>query len=258
MYDFSNHITIVTGGASGIGRATARIFAGYGSKVVIADRDLEGARRVAEELGDSALAVEVDVTQEESVAALVASAESHFGGVTIMVNNAGISSPKSPIENASAANYDKVLAVNLRGVFLGSKHAAPAIRRAGGGSILNTSSVAAIYPRKESSIYAASKSAVIAMTRSLAVELAPDIRVNCVCPSIIDTDFMKTLVTDEASLVELRRRIHANPEMQMPMAMILEPEDVAHAYAFLASDHARGIAGVALPIDGARSAGDAS
>lgn len=258
MYDFARHITVVTGGAAGIGRATVRTFAGYGSKVVVADRDLAGARQVADEIGENALAVEVDVTEEASVANLVETAEAHFGGVTIMVNNAGISSPKSPIESASAANFDNVLDVNLRGVFLGCKYAAPAIRRSGGGSILNTSSVAALYPRRMSSIYAASKSAVIAMTKSLSVELAPQIRVNCVCPSVIDTDFMKTLFTDESGLEEFRRRMRANPELQMPMALILEPEDVAHAYAFLASEHARGISGIALPIDGARSAGDPS
>ncbi|MGW4424780.1 SDR family oxidoreductase [Streptosporangium sp. NPDC004631] len=258
MYDFSGKVTLVTGGGGGIGEATARLFAECGSRVVVADRDVEAAERVAADIGELAAATRVDVVDPGSVSDMVSFTEKRFGALHVLVNNAGISSPKSPVENSDIANFERVFDINVKGVYLGVRSAVPLLRRSGGGSILNTASVAGLFPRPQSSIYAASKAAVITMTKALSIELAPAIRVNCVCPSTIDTGFMANVFPDERALANFRERLHANPGASMPLNILLETKDVALAYAFLASDHARGISGVALPIDGARSAGDIS
>lgn len=256
MSDFTGKVTLVTGGGSGIGEATCRHFAELGSTVVVADRDLAAAERVAGEIGGTAL--HVDVVDPESVAQMVEMTRKHHGGLHVLVNNAGVSAPKSPIEDLDVATYDRVFDVNVKGTYLGTRFAVPLMRASGGGVILNTASVAAIVPRRNSSIYAASKSAIVTLTKAWSIELAPRIRVNCVCPATIDTPFMANVFPDEETLASFRANLRANPGAAMPLDILLEPADVARAYAFLASDHARGISGIALPIDGARSAGDIS
>lgn len=256
MHDFTDKVTVVTGGGSGIGEATVRHFAELGSQVVVADRDHGAAVRVAEAVGGTAICV--DMTDAESVEALFAEVSRQQGRLDVLVNNAGISAPKSPIEDLDPAVFDRVFDVNVKGTFLGTRYAVPLLRASGGGVILNTASVAALVPRPNSSIYAASKAAVITMTKAWSIELAPTIRVNCVCPATIDTPFMASVFPDEAKLAAFRAKLHADPGASMPLDILLEPLDVARAYAFLASDHARGISGVAMPIDGARSAGDIS
>jgi 3-oxoacyl-[acyl-carrier protein] reductase len=256
MNEFTGKVALVTGGGSGIGEATARLFAQLGSAVVVADRDLSAARRVAEDIGDAATATHVDVVDPESVARMVAATEEAHGALHVLVNNAGVSARKSPIEGSAVDDYDRVFDINVKGTYLGTRAAVPLLRRSGGGVILNTASVAALVPRRQSSIYAASKAAVITMTKAWSIELAPSIRVNCVCPSTIDTPFMANVFPDEQALAAFRAKLKSDPGASMPLDILLEPEDVANAYAFLASERARGISGVALPIDGARSAGD--
>lgn len=256
MYDFSGRVTLVTGGGSGIGEATSRRFASHGSDVVVADINLEAAQRVADDIGG--LAMRVDVSDVESTQAMVEAARERYGRLDILVNNAGISVPKSAIEDLPVNLYDRLFDINVKGTVLCTQAAVPLLRADGGGVILNTASVAGLFPRRHSSVYAASKSAVITLTKAWSLELAPEIRVNCVCPSTIDTPFMANVFPDEQALAAFRAKLLSDPGASMPLDILLEPDDIARAYAFLASENARGISGVALPIDGARSAGDFS
>ncbi|WP_157962462.1 SDR family NAD(P)-dependent oxidoreductase [Homoserinimonas sp. OAct 916] len=258
MQNFQGKVILITGAAGGIGATTAKLFAERGGKVVLADRDEAGAQRLAHEIGKNALPVAVDVTDAASVEAMVRAAEEEFGGLDVLVNNAGISNPKAKIEETLEANFDRVFDINIKGIYLCTRYAVPALRRRGGGVILNSASVAALVPRKHSAIYAASKGAVVTFTRALSLELAPTIRVNCVCPGTIDTDFMATVFPDGDDLASFRDRLHSSPGHGVPMERLIQTSDVAEAFAFLASDAASSISGIALPIDGARSAGDAS
>lgn len=252
-------VAIVTGAASGFGAATARRFHAEGSRVVVADRDVEGAARVAAELGDGAIAVGVDVSNDDDVALMVAQAVSAFGGLDIMVNNAGIIHAKTPIEEIDVDMFDRVVAVNVRGTFLGIKHAAAHLRRSGRGVILNTASVGALRPRKQTSVYSATKSAIISLTQSAALELAPEIRVNAVCPLAADTPFLAGGAGGTGEVLDrYRAQIAADAVNSVPMARLATPEDVAGVFAFLASDDAAFLTGLAIPIDGGRTAGDST
>ncbi len=248
MGRLDDRVAIVTGAASGFGAAVARRFAAEGAWVVVADIDGKGAAAVAEEVGDSAKAVEVDVRNSAAVAALVAATESAFGGLDILVNNAGVPAKRGPVEDLTEEEFDRVFGINVKGVWLGVKHGVPALRRRGGGVIINTSSIAAIIPRPGSVIYSATKGAVSSMTLALAKELAPTIRVNAVMPVAAVTNFMRqSRPTDDASIEAMAA--------ELPLKQLCEPEDVAATIAFLASDEARMITGVCLPVDGGRSLG---
>jgi 3-oxoacyl-[acyl-carrier protein] reductase len=247
-------VAVVTGGASGFGAATARKFVAEGARVVVADVNGPEATAVAEELGESAVAVEVDVREARQVQAMVDAAEETFGGLDVLVNNAGLTHALGPIDELSESDYHRVMDINVKGVWLGVKHGLPALRRRGGGVILNTSSVGALLARPNTGIYYPSKAAVISLTQSLALELAPTIRVNCVAPLGSPTNFILGAVggdTDAAqALVESGRATRG-----VPLGRMAEPTDVANAFAFLASDEAPFITGVVLPIDGGRTAG---
>ena len=243
---------IITGAGSGFGAATARAFIAEGARVVLADVNVESARQVAGELGEGAVAVEVDVRSSESVAAMVATAEQRFGGLDILVNNAGLSHKTGPITELTEDQYNLVMDVNVKGVWLGVKHAVPLLRRQGG-VILNLSSVGALTPRPNAGVYYASKAAVLNMTKALSIELAPDIRVNCVCPSLAGTNF---IAGPSGSAEVARTRIAAGlPTAGIPLGRICDPTDVAAALVFLASPEAAYVTGVALPVDGGMSAG---
>ena len=248
MGRLDDRVAIVTGAASGFGAAVARRFAAEGAWGVVADIDGKGAAAVAEEVGDRAKAVEVDVRNSAAVAALVAATESAFGGLDILVNNAGVPAKRGPVEDLTEEEFDRVFGINVKGVWLGVKHGVPALRRRGGGVIINTSSIAAIIPRPGSVIYSATKGAVSSMTLALAKELAPTIRVNAVMPVAAVTNFMRqSRPTDDASIAAMAA--------ELPLKQLCEPEDVAATIAFLASDEARMITGVCLPVDGGRSLG---
>lgn len=255
----SGRTAIVTGAASGFGAATARRFHAEGAKVVLADLDEAGAAAIASELGGDALAVRVDVTRSDDVAALMTTAVSAFGGLDIMVNNAGIIHAKGPIEEIDLETFDRIMAVNLRGVFLGIKHSVPHLRRSEHGVILNTASVGALRPRRQTSVYSASKLAVISLTQSAALELAPRIRVNAVCPVAADTPFLAGSAGGSGDILDrYRAQMAADAVNSVPMGRLATPEDVAAVYTFLASDDAAFLTGLAIPVDGGRSAGDAT
>ena len=187
-------VAVITGAASGIGRATAIKFAGEGAAVVIADLNDEGgeaAVRDCKENAGRAVFQKTDVSAEAEIKALIARAIKEFGRLDIIYNNAGIGGAVGSLEQISVEDWDKSQAVLLRGVFLGMKHAAPELRKAGGGSIISTASIAGIRGAAGLHAYCAAKAAVVNLTRSAALEFAKDkIRVNCICPGIINTPIL--------------------------------------------------------------------
>ena len=241
MFSLAGKVAVVTGGASGIGEATAHRFARAGAKVVIGD--IADASAVAKEIGG--LAVRTDVSREGEVAGLLESAVREFGRLDVVVNNAGVGA-SGFLASVTEEELDKALNVNLKGVIWGIKHAAPRIED--GGSIMNTASLAGVIGTPSYGPYVASKAAVIGITKTAALELAPrQIRVNCVCPGTIDTPMM---AQGEEEDVEYRLAglLHALGRMG-------RPEEVAALFHFLASDESAFITGQAIAIDGGMGTG---
>lgn len=256
MRRFEGRVVLVTGAASGFGEATARRFHAEGAAVVVADVDEDNAKRVAAALGTDALAVGVDVRVDARVRAMVAATTAAFGRLDVLVNNAGIIHAKAPLEEIDDATFDRVVDVNLRGVVHGFRHGVPALRASGGGVVLNTASVGALLPRRHTALYSATKAGILSLTRTAAMDLAPEIRVNAVCPLAAATPFLAGSAGDRAALPEYVARIRQDAERSVPLGRLATPDDVAAAFAFLASDDAAFITGVALPVDGGRTAGD--
>ena len=257
MSRFTGRVAIVTGAAGGIGLAACERFASEGASVVAVDlaaADLGAAASLAENQGVAALAVEADVTKSEEVAGYVQAAMNSFGRVDVLFNNAGVEGAYFPMVDYPEEDFDRVIAVNVRGVWLGIKHAAPAMIAGGGGAIVNTASVAGLFGARNISAYSASKHAVAGLTKSAALELAPaGVRVNAVCPSPIETRMMRVLETfiGGENADDVRKAF----AQRMPMQRYGEPHEVAALVAFLASDEASYITGSIYPIDGGYSAG---
>jgi len=252
MTQLHDRIAIVTGAGSGFGEGIARLFAERGAKVVVADIRADGARSVAasiEASGGDALAVHADVTQDASVQAMVAATLERYGGLDIVVNNAGITHKNQPMLDVDEATFDRVYATNVKSIFLSARHAVPVLRRQGrGGVIVNVASTAGLRPRPGLSWYNGSKGAAITLTKSMAVELAPDrIRVNAINPVMGETGMIGDFLPGEDT-PEVRARIIAT----IPLGRLSKPLDIALAAAFLASDDAAFITGVALEVDGGR------
>lgn len=240
----SGKVAVVTGGGSGFGAAICRRFASEGARVVVADL-LESGQAVAQEIGG--VFVAADVTKDEDARRMVQTAVDRFGRVDIVVNNAGLPQPPAPVEQTTEAQFDRLMSVNAKAIFLAAKHAVPAMRHQGGGVILNTVSVAAIRPRPNLTAYNASKGAALVMSKSLAIELAPDrISVNAICPGPGDTPMLAVFVGGDTDA-------HRAPFLSsIPLGRLCSPEDVANAMVFLASDEASFITGVVLEVDGGR------
>ncbi len=245
---FEKKTVIITGGAGGFGAAAARTFGEAGANVVVADINLAGAQKVAAEL-PSAVATETDVTSEDAMRELVATAERTYGQLDIMVNNAGVPHRQGPMIEMDVADVDWQFAINIRSVFLGSKYAALSMRKTGGGVIVNTASIAGRRPRPGLTIYNATKGAVITLTRGLATELSPEIRVNAVNPLASQTGFIRSAL----GIDRLEGAAEAAMTANVPMARMADPQDVANAIAYLASDKASFLTGVCLDVDGGRS-----
>ena len=250
-------VALVTGAASGIGRATAALFGEEGAKVMCADLDGEGAERVARQIADSggeAASVRADVSVAADVEGMVRATVERWGRLDILVNNAGIIF-LLPLTQVPEDQWDRLMNVNLKGVYLGCKYAIPQMVGQGNGVIVNTASIAGLRGFATFDTYCASKGAVVQLTKALAVEFARmNIRVNCVCPSIIDTAMLDGGVAEQglnkADFVAMASQSH-------PMGRIGRPEEVAAAILFLASEEASFITGVALPVDGGLWAGPA-
>ncbi len=242
--ELSDKVAIVTGGAGGIGRATAQRFVAEGARVVIADIDAERGAEAAAALGDVAAFHQTDIANAGDVDALVAFTVERFGGLHVMFNNAGISSSSRRFLDDDLRDFDRVIAVNLLGVMLGSQRAARHMAGHGGGSIINITSIGGINAGPGLMTYRASKAAVIHLSRSIAIDLAEHgIRVNCIAPAHIATAINANY--DVSQIIRLMQ----------PLQRAGTPDDVANAVVFLASDRAAQITGVVLPVDGGTTAG---
>ncbi|RMF34590.1 MAG: SDR family oxidoreductase [Alphaproteobacteria bacterium] len=239
---------IVTGAASGFGREIARVFAREGAKVMLADINLQGAEAVAAEIGDAARAVACDVSDGDQVRAAVDAAIAAFGGLDIAVNNAGWSHPNGPLLSVDHATFRKLYAINVDSIFHMTHAVVPHFRTRGGGSMLNIGSTAGIRPRPGLTWYNSTKGAVHLMTKSLAVDLAPDrIRVNALAPVLAATGLMETFIGQPDS-PEAREKFLAT----IPLGRLCETTDLAAAALFLSSEEASFLTGVILPVDGGR------
>ncbi len=242
--ELSGKVAIVTGGASGIGRATAELFVEEGAKVVIADLNVAQGEEVAASLGPSAVFKRTDVSSADDIQAVVDLAVARFGGLHVMFNNAGIGGSFRRFLDDDFRDFDRVLGVNLFGVMIGSQRAARHMAKNGGGVIINITSIGGINPGSGLTPYRAAKAAVIHVSRSIAVDLAEyGIRVNCIAPAHIPTAINASY--DQAEIVRLMQ----------PLQRIGAPRDVANAVLYLASDRAAQITGIVLPVDGGTTAG---
>jgi NAD(P)-dependent dehydrogenase (short-subunit alcohol dehydrogenase family) len=252
MARLAGKVALITGGASGIGEATVRLFVAEGASVVVADIQDERGRRLAGELGARAAYRRTDVSREADVQAAVAEAVQRFGRLDCLFNNAGAGGVTGGIEEIAAAGFDETVGVLLRGVFLGMKHAAPVMKRQGAGSIISTASVAGLRAGFGPHVYSAAKAAVIHLTRTVAMELGEhNIRVNCICPGGIATPIFGQafgLSGEKAdAIVPLMKGVL---EHMQPIKRSGLPEDIAHAALWLAGDDSTFVNGDALVVDG--------
>ena len=252
MGRLSEKVAIITGAASGMGRATAVRFAGEGAKIVIADLNKEGgesAARDCRENGSDAVFQKTDVSAEADIKAAVDRAVKEFGRLDVIYNNAGLGGAVGPIEQIEIENWNRTLGILLTGVFLGIKHAVPEMRKAGGGSIISTASIAGIQGYAGIHAYSAAKAGVINLTRSAATELAKDkIRVNCICPGGINTPLIYgNIPGGENTAAQFLSKMQ-------PMQREGRPDDIANMALFLASDESEWITGAAMVVDGGYTA----
>ena len=242
-------VALVTGAGSGFGAGIARLFAAKGASVVIADIDEAAGRGIAAQIGGANVKfVCADVSRRRDVEAMIAAASEGFGRLDILINNAGYTHRNKSMLEVSEEEFDRIFAVNVKAIYMAVQEAIPLFRRQGGGCVVNTSSTAALRPRPGLSVYNSSKGAVNVLTKSLAVELAPDrIRVNAVCPVIGETGLLETFM-GKPDTPENRAAFVAT----IPMGRMSRPEDIARAALFLASDEATFITGVCMEVDGGR------
>jgi NAD(P)-dependent dehydrogenase (short-subunit alcohol dehydrogenase family) len=239
-------VALVTGGGSGIGKAIAMAFVREGAQVVIAGRDGEKLERAAAEIGGDCLAVSADVSSAKGTEKLVSAAIEKFKRINILINNAAVLLPGTA-ESLSEEDFDRTFSINVRGLWLVTRAVLPHMRAAAGGSIVNIGSVLGLVGARNRVAYAASKGAVAAMTKAMALDhAAENIRVNCICPGIVETEMVAKFSTDENARKQ-RVALH-------PMGRFGQPEDVASAAVFLASDESGWTTGSVLTIDGGYSA----
>jgi len=243
---------IVTGAASGMGKATAKLFAAEGANVVLADLNKEAAVQVALELPDGrGHAVQVDVADDESVAALIQETIAVFGAPDVLVNCAGVPQAFTPIEELTLEQWDRIMSVNAKSLYLTARHAVPHMKAKARGSIINIASIAGIRARPGLNAYCASKGAAIMLSKALAIELAPyQIRVNVINPGPAETPMLGKFINGDEQEVEAGKKdIFIS---SVPLGMLIQPEDIAQAALYLASDLSKIVTGEVMNVDGGR------
>jgi NAD(P)-dependent dehydrogenase (short-subunit alcohol dehydrogenase family) len=237
---------IVTGAAAGIGRAIALRLAGEGARVALADVDEEAVRKVASVIEGETLVRRTDVTRAGEVEALVSSVVEEWGGLDVMVNNAGVG-VAATVVNTTEEDYERVMDVCVRGTLLGMKYAIPAIRDSGGGSVINMSSVAALVGITDRAVYSAAKGAILSLTRAAAIDHVEEgVRVNCIAPGTVDTPWVSRITSGYDDPEEAR----ANMQARQPHNRFVTPEEIAAMTAYLASDESASCIGACMIVDG--------
>ena len=253
MTRLAGQTALITGGGTGMGRAIALAFSREGASVTVAGRRVEKLREVVSEIekqGGQALAVSCDVTQSKDAGRAVQESVARFGRLDVLVNNAG-ALHVSTVESIPEEDWDRIMLVNLKGPFLMSRAALPALRKAGGGSIINIGSILGLIGMKGRAAYAASKGGVTMLTKAMALDYAHEkIRVNCICPALVETELIRDLFGSGSEGEAARRSRIA----QFPLGRMGRPEDVADMAVFLASKESSWVTGVAIPLDGGLSA----
>jgi NAD(P)-dependent dehydrogenase (short-subunit alcohol dehydrogenase family) len=251
MNKLAGKIALVTGGAGGIGRATALAFAEQGAKVVVADIQGEAAQRVADEVaasGGEAISVAVDVSRRDQVEAMVAEIVARFGRLDVAFNNAALDLEHEPLAKSSEEMFDRLMNVNVKGVWLCMKYEIQQMLAQGGGAIVNTSSIGGLSGAPRQPIYAGTKHAVLGLTKAAALEYGrKGIRINAVCPGVIRTEMMERAIARDPRRSEHIDRIH-------PIGRVGEAEEIARAVLFLCSDDASFVLGQSLAVDGGYTA----
>jgi NAD(P)-dependent dehydrogenase (short-subunit alcohol dehydrogenase family) len=237
---------VVTGAGAGIGRSIALRLASEGARVALADVDEEAAEKVASEIDGETLVRRTDVTRAEEVEELVASAVEAWGGLDVMVNNAGVG-VAATVVGTTEEDYERVMDVCVRGTLLGMKYAIPAIRNAGGGSVINMSSVAALVGITDRAVYSAAKGAILSMTRAAAIDhIGEGVRVNCIAPGTVDTPWIDRITSGYDDPEEARAKMQA----RQPHSRFVTPEEIAAMAAYLASEEAASCIGACMIVDG--------
>lgn len=252
MFALTDKTVVITGAASGIGKASAFRFAEAGARVVVADRDISGAQATAATLteqGHAAISIGVDITDAEQVLAMVDAAEAAFDRVDVVFANAGVTSLPQALLELPEEEFDRTVDVNLKGVWLTARAAIPALQRAGGGSFLVTSSVMAVKARPKFSAYGPTKAAAGHLVRTLALEYAADnIRANSIAPAVVETPMLQKFIGSDSAADR------AEFLSGIPLGRSVSADDIAYAAIYLASDEASFITGITLSIDGGRAA----
>jgi meso-butanediol dehydrogenase/(S,S)-butanediol dehydrogenase/diacetyl reductase len=239
-------VALITGGGSGIGRATSRLLSNEGAKLVIVDIDESSGNKVADSIkagGGSAVFQKADVSRDQDARKMVERVVRKYGRLDILFNNAGIIGPAAGLAETAESDWDRVMDINLKGVYLGCKHAIPEMVRQGGGVIINTASATGITPIPKSAVYNITKAAVINLTKTIAVDYGPShIRANCVCPGVVETEIWNAFDEQERILRETRAKSLVGRNASA--------EDIARSVLYLASDESQFVQGSALVIDG--------
>lgn len=241
---FTDQIAVVTGGAKGIGAATATLLAREGARVALLDTDADAGAEVASDLGDARF-IACDVADADAVAAAFDEIRATFGGIDLLVNNAGIQR-YGTVTKTSEDLWDEVMNVNLKSAFLCAKHALPSMVERGRGVVVNVASVQSFISQANAAAYTTSKTALLGLTRSIAVDYAPDVRCVAVCPGTVDTPMLRWAVQQSPDPDEVMQEVHA----MHPLQRIATPEEVAELIGFLCSEAAGFITGQAYRIDG--------